>query len=181
MHSPEINLKIKGRKNAAAANAVPESGSILKQTNVHMSMSALSDTSKQMHKAHRVMPIEPELPEVADEDKTIVRNVLYAIWVMQEEAVHCLSWNVQTTPTAYIVTVNIGSVFSVSLMDMQIVRDMSPLRIEHVMLRNPIQAQVDGEPAGCCITVKVLNSSQKVSLTEADVVRLKKRQRSWFS
>lgn len=59
---------------------------------------------------------EPELPEIPDVDKPVVRNVLYTAWALQENSASpCVSWQVQLKPDGYLVLVSYGRAFSMAL------------------------------------------------------------------
>lgn len=136
---------------------------------------------------------EPELPDVPDVDKTIVRNVLYTAWALQENSsAPSVSWKVQKISDGYIVSITYGKNFSISLQDLQLVSDVNPLRIDSVIVRglpgagavvekNTNQTSSSPPPGGCIIAVKVLDQHQRVMITEAEVVRVKKRNRGFLS
>ena len=46
---------------------------------------------------------EPELPEIPDTDKPLVRNVLYTIWALNVNDAPCVGWQVQTCIPFHIV------------------------------------------------------------------------------
>ena len=130
---------------------------------------------------------EPELPEIPDADKPIVRNVLYTIWALQEGgASPSIGWQVQTTSDGYAVTVSYGKEFGLSLRDLQLISDVSPLRIDSVILRNHTSSVGSQQVApdikvGCILAVKVLDQQQPVRITESEVVRIRKRHRGFLS
>lgn len=119
----------------------------------------------------------PELPEVPDADRPLLQNILYTLWILQEGGETPVSWNVANHSFGYVVTVSFGLDFSLSLVDLQIVKDLSPLRIENVFVRNALRTD---NKLGCSVVVKVLNSMQKVTITEAEVIRVQKRKKGWF-
>lgn len=130
---------------------------------------------------------EPELPEIPDVDKPIVRNVLYTIWAIQEGgASPSIGWQVQTMKDGYIVTVSYGKEFGLSLRDLQLISDVNPLRIDSVIIRNNTSnaSIVQSSPEakiGCILCVKVLDQQQPVRITESEVVRVRKRHRGFLS
>lgn len=83
------------------------------------------------------MECEPELPEIPLVDKPAIRNILYTAWSLQQPDNSCISWNVQKKSWGYIVSLSFGSIFSASLQDLQMIKDLSPLRIDNVIFRNP--------------------------------------------
>jgi hypothetical protein len=126
------------------------------------------------------MDCEPELSEIPSVDKGMVRNILYATWALQETDNTCTSWNVQNKSWGYLINISFGDKFSISLNDIQLIKDMNPLRIEHVMLRNSDVAALDGVAIGFVLVVKLLNQNHPVSITETEIVRVRKRHRGWF-
>jgi hypothetical protein len=126
------------------------------------------------------MDSEPELSEVPSVDKVVVRNILYAAWALQHSDRNCISWNVQTKNWGYIINVSFSNNFSISLRDMQLLKDFNPLRIEEVMLRNPEKSIIDKTVIGAVLVIKLLNQDQPVAFTESEVIRIRKRHR-WYS
>ena len=135
---------------------------------------------------------EPDLPEVPDVDKPLVRNVLYTIWAMHANGEPCIGWQVQQKPDGYLVIVSFPGTFSIALQDLQLVVDVNPLRIDSVTVRSPenihaaTTTTTGGDaPArkvvGAVIAVKIIDQHQLVRITETEVVRVKKRHRGWFS
>lgn len=137
------------------------------------------------HTAKRSNPALPtpsanDLPEVAENDKMLICNILYAFWSLQECGQTPVSWNVTTKSTGYIVSVSFGPNFSLSLVDLQIIKDLSVFRIDGVFVRSSVKSDSNDTMTGCQVVVKVLNEQQKVSITEAEIVRIRKKKRSWF-
>jgi hypothetical protein len=127
------------------------------------------------------MECEPELSEVPLVDKVLVRNILYAAWALQEVDQSCISWNVQSKTWGYVINMSFSKNFSISLSDMQLIKELSSLRIENVMVRNGDKPSINDVVIGAVLIVKLLNQDQPVTFTEAEVVRLRKRHRGWFS
>ena len=80
------------------------------------------------------MEIEPDLPEIPLVDKVIVRNILYATFALQDSENQCISWNVQTKNWGCVINVSFAQTFSLSIHDMQLIKDLSSLRVENVMI-----------------------------------------------
>ena len=127
------------------------------------------------------MECEPDLSEVPVGDKTIVRNILYAAWALQDSENQCITWNVQNKIWGYIISVSFSQMFSLSLQDMLLIKDLHCLRVENVLLRNPEKPLIDNVVIGAVMVVKLLNSEQPVTFTEMEIVRVKKRHRGWFT
>lgn len=115
---------------------------------------------------------EPELPNVHDEDKVIVRNVLYAAKVCISESEGIDNWAVTVHDRGYIVNVYLAEHMDVSLplRDLMTIQEVNPLRVLNVSVLRPVK-----NPAS--IRVFVSNKDQPISLTETDVVRIRKRAR----
>lgn len=156
---------------------------------------------------------EPELPDVPDVDKNIVRNVLYTAWALQVFSIHfvCLlifqkltlldqenssgpsvGWKVRKVEDGYLVSISYGEKFSIALQDLQLISDVNPLRVASVFIRgihffdDPSNNKNKNESTssgggGCVIVVKVLDQHQPITITESEVVRVKKRQRGFLS
>jgi hypothetical protein len=127
------------------------------------------------------MESEPDLPEVPLGDKIIVRNILYATWALQHSENQCITWNVQNKIWGYVISVSFSQMFSLSLQDMLLIKDLHCLRVENVLIRNPEKPLIDNVVIGAVLVVKLLNSEQPVTFTEMEIVRVKKRHRGWFS
>jgi hypothetical protein len=126
------------------------------------------------------MECEPELSEVPSVDKILVRNIIYAAWALQDSDNSCVSWNVHTKDWGYVITISFAKLFSISLSDMQLIKELNGLRIENIMLRNAEKQSIDDVVIGAALVVKLLNQDQPVMVTEADIVRIRKRHRGWF-
>jgi len=126
------------------------------------------------------MECEPDLPEIPQVDKGVVRNILYVTWALQDAENTCISWNVQNKPWGYLINISFGANYSISLRDLQLIKDLNPLRIEHVMVRNAEKPSLDGVVIGCVVVIKLLNQDQPVTFTETEIVRVRKRHRFWF-
>ena len=133
-------------------------------------------------------------------DQPLVRNVLYMAWAMLGNGVGgggggnvflqgedaaatagvpdgCIAWQVQTKQDSYLALISLSKAFTVSLQDLQAIADVNPVRIDSVFIRNP---ENDAPGVGAVLAVKILNQDQPVRVTEADVIRIKKRHRGWF-
>lgn len=150
-----------------------------------------------------LMMDEPELPEVPDVDKTLVRNILYTTWALHTNSDSCISWQVQTKSDGYLILISFGQNFCITMQDMQIVHDVNPLRIGSMCIRSPEQNVSCLAETPCCLSsssptsvavgdkvprkvsatlvIKVLDHQQPVSITETEVVRVRKKSRGLFS
>jgi hypothetical protein len=115
---------------------------------------------------------EPTLPEVAEEDKTLVRNILYVAKALQSVERTFSSWQVQVKSDGYLVVLYLSPGFSLSLGDLQTLRDVSTLRVQSVQVRDD-----DGRAQ---LRVRVVNHKVPVMVTEVEIVRVVKRSRGWW-
>ncbi len=117
---------------------------------------------------------EPELPNVHAEDRVVVRNVLYAAQACLQGDNQLDNWAVTLNDKHYIVNMYLSNEgdFDVNLRDMQLIADVSPLRVVSVHLSTVGAAAV-------ALRVVVSNKDQPVMLTETEVVRVRKRRRLW--
>ena len=88
----------------------------------------------------------------------------------------------------YMILAFFGSGYRVSLQDMQLVSDVCPLRIDSMFVRSVQEGDLvlkgGGKPSAtpaarpCAVlSICVLDSNQPVRITEAEVVRVRKRSR----
>lgn len=123
-----------------------------------------------------------DLPEITDVgDKQLVRNVLTVLWSMNMHGGSCLSWQVQQRKDGFLVLVSFGTTFSVAVQDMQMVMDVSPMRVVSVTVRNPENNTIaDGKAVGAVLAVKVLDKNQPIVISETEILRIRKKRKFWF-
>lgn len=131
------------------------------------------------------MPSEPDLATLVDSgaDRLTIRNIIYAAWSVfnsskcSDAASPYLHWNVERMGSrGYLLLIHFGKGFRIGLHEMQIIHDVCPLRIDSVFVRD---AATDSSL--CALCVCLLDSEQPVQLTEAEVVRIRKRSRGILS
>eukprot|EP00961_Rhodomonas_salina_P204158 2755036-Rhodomonas_salina.3 len=99
------------------------------------------------------------LEEVSEEDRPLVQNTIYAVLACKHPERLCTSWNVVCAKTHYIVnTILPAGDFDISLSDLELINSLSPLRITNIA--------VVSESGKCKLVVKILNSRQRVQLSE---------------
>ena len=115
---------------------------------------------------------EPDLPSVYGEDKTVVRNVLYAAKMCLRESNKLDNWSVVVQDKSYVSNMYFSpdSEFDVSVRDLNTIVDISPLRVLSVSV-------VKISTATIALRVVVGNKDHPLILTETDVVRIRKRSR----
>ena len=164
-----------------------------KQKNVHKRCIMLGMTQHSARAGRVITMEEPNLPEVTSQtDKMLVRNVIYAIWSLNvNSAEPCIGWQVQVKAYGYLVVVSFPQTFSLSATDMRLISDVNLLRIESITVRNPenaisenmsgAKASADGTTrVGAIMVVKILNENQPVTITDAEIVLVKKRKRGFL-
>lgn len=102
----------------------------------------------------------------------IVRNVLYASKVCLSQSECIENWAVKVTDHGYIINVYFveGVEVTVPIADLLTIKDVNHLRVSTVAVVRPSK-----NPAS--IMVFVLNKDQPITLTETEVVRIRKRTR----
>lgn len=130
------------------------------------------DLQRRVEEARAVLESpECKLPEVDEEDRPLVHNVIYSLMVCKHPEALCTSWSVSCTATHYNVTAVLPDEFDVGLTDLELIQSLNPLRIASVFV-----TVSDGKGK---IVVRVLNHKQRVSMTQADLIITQKRRRIW--
>lgn len=107
---------------------------------------------------------EPDLDEVAESDRPLVSNVIYAMLACKHPESLFTSWSVNCTNTHYIVSAMLpSSDFDISLVDLELINSLSPLRISGISI-----VSVNNK---CKLVVQVLNGNQRVQLNEGKKVQ----------
>ena len=137
-----------------------------------------------MERAHRSMAEEhpasmrayvedPELDEVKPEDKALVKDVISVLSALQHPARVCKGWAVKPFRTThYDVTGFIDTKngwWEITYQDLDLVRSLDYARIGNVSV------WASGPSAE--IRVRVLSHSERVMVTECDILRVRKRMR----
>jgi hypothetical protein len=135
-----------------------------------------------------LMDKEPELPEVASDDKVLIRNIIYTVMALNKVDPFCKGWQVQCVNRGYIVIFFLNPGFAVSVHDMVMIRELNASRITNVMVnatpvkdtsvsttnKDSASASSFGKPV---LRVQVLDCKQPVMYYDADVVRVRKKGR----
>lgn len=133
-----------------------------------------------------VLEKEPVLDSVREEDRTVVRNVIYTVMALNTQQPFCLGWSIQSTGRGYVLSFALCPDFSISLIDLQAIREVNPGRVENLILSStapePALAERPPPPKGhvASLNVLVIDSQQRVMHYEADIVRVRKRSRLSF-
>eukprot|EP00961_Rhodomonas_salina_P016602 223730-Rhodomonas_salina.1 len=121
--------------------------------------------------ARPIAAIDPlSLDEVAEDDKPLVQNVIYALLACKHPERLCTSWAVTCTSCHYIVTGSLAAGdFEINLVDLELIQSVSPFRI--------LSVGVVGANDKCKIVVRITNDRQRIQLTQADIIITHKRRR----
>ena len=114
---------------------------------------------------------EPALQGVKQEDRVLVRNVIYLMHACKHPERLCVSWNVANTRNGYEVTgfMDSSKDFEVLKEHMDLISLADPLRIQSIALRKT------GEVTQ--ILIRILSKTEPVMMTELEVVTVQKKRR----
>ena len=136
----------------------------------------MSDAAAQAPGSTQVEVEEPELDEVKPGDLKLVKDVISVLLTLQHPGMVCKKWTVKPWETThYDVTGNIdtkGGCWEVTYDDLDTIRKLDYARIGHVSVK------VTGMTSE--IYVRVLSHTERVMVSEIDIIRVRKRSR-WFS
>lgn len=90
----------------------------------------------------------------------LVENVIYAIQACKYPAQLCSTWSVTCTNSHYIVNGTLPQDFDVTLVDLELIHSVSPLRISCISI---VQSNQGAQNK---LQVKVSNCRQRLQLTE---------------
>ncbi len=114
---------------------------------------------------------EPALQGVKQEDRVLVRNIIYLLHACKHPERLCVSWNVATTRNGYEVTgfLDPSKDFEILKEQLDLITLADPLRIQGISIRK------SGETTQ--ILVRVLSKSEPIMMTELDIVTVQKKRR----
>jgi hypothetical protein len=111
------------------------------------------------------MTVEPALPEVDVGDRILVRNVLYVATALNKQSTFFNKWVVNTSPTHYMLELFLTEDFSISGVDINVLKDINITRIGSIVVRKDLMA------------IQILRADQSILLYETDIVRVVKKAR----
>jgi hypothetical protein len=118
---------------------------------------------------------EPALQGVKQEDRNLVRNVIYLLHVCKHPARMCVSWSVANARSGdgYEVTgfLDSGKDFEIFKEDLDLISLADPLRVKSISVART------GDSSR--IVIKVLSHSEPVMMTELDVLTVQRKKRTW--
>ena len=107
-----------------------------------------------------------QLDIVKHDDQIVVENVASVILSLGKEyAFH--DFDIKKHDSGYVMSVKTSPHASISLVDMQLIKDCNPIRVQDVYV-NVIEGVIR-------VNVIILNSGIPVVITDTDVIRVKKR------
>ena len=118
----------------------------------------------------------PELDEVKPEDRPLIQDVVSIISAIQHPNKLCKGWRVKPRGTTHYDVVGLidtkSEGWAVYYDDLDMIRKLDYARIGGVSVRTsgPLSAE---------IYVRVMSQSERVMVTECDIIRIRKRAR-WF-
>jgi hypothetical protein len=118
------------------------------------------------------LPSEPQLDGVLEEDRASVRNVIYVLHSMKM----CKSWSALPKNKGYEVVGLVDSAVcpEIELRDMELLKQVDPLRISSVSAR-----MISGPPVTFSIVVFVLRKSEPIVLEEQEVLCVRRKRKFW--
>ena len=114
---------------------------------------------------------EPALQGVKQEDRTLVRNVIYLLHACKHPERLCVSWNVSNTRNGYEVTgfMDTSKDFEILKEHLDMITLADPLRIQSIAIRKTGEATQ--------ILIRILSKSEPVMMTELELVTVQKKRR----
>jgi|APCry1669191674_1035369.scaffolds.fasta_scaffold23811_2 hypothetical protein len=114
---------------------------------------------------------EPQIQGVKQEDRAMVRNIIYLLHACKHPERLCISWSVSNTRNGYEV---IGLLdpkkdFEIFKEDLDLISLADPLRIQSISVR-----KTGDTPE---ILIRVLSKSEPVMMTEIEVLTVQKKRR----
>jgi hypothetical protein len=112
---------------------------------------------------------EPSLQGVRQEDRTLVRNVIYLLHACKHPERLCMSWSVTNKGKWYEITGLLFNDFEIFKDELDMIKLVDLLRVQHISIRKT------GESVQ--IVIKVLAMSEPIMMTEMEVLTIQKKRR----
>ena len=119
-----------------------------------------------------VLPSEPVLDGVQEEDRPTVRNVIYVMHSLQ----YCKSWAVTPKDHGYEIVgmTDPKTGVDISLQELQLIKSVDLLRVHDVSVKS-----VGNFPQQVSLVVFVLRKCEPIVLQEQEVVCIRKKRKFW--
>jgi len=123
----------------------------------------------------QVTMTEPALQGVKQEDRTMIRNIIYLLHVCKHPARMCMSWNVNNTHSGYEVIGLLDPTkdFEIFHHELDLIKMGAPLRIKSISLCKTGEAMQ--------VVIRVIPSGEPIMMTEMDIVTVQKKRRFFQS
>ena len=114
---------------------------------------------------------EPSIQGVKQEDRTLVRNVIYLLHACKHPERLCLSWSVSNTRNGYeiIGLLDPAKDFEIFKADLDMISMADQLRIQSISVCKRGDAPQ--------IVIKVLSRSEPIMMTEIEILSIQKKRR----
>ena len=119
----------------------------------------------------KITMAEPALQGVKEDDRLLVRNIIYILHACRHPERLCVSWNVTNTRNGYEVTglLDPKRDFEIYKEDLDLIHAADPLRVQSVSVRKTGDAPQ--------LLVRVLSKGEPVMMTELEVITVQKKRR----
>ncbi len=114
---------------------------------------------------------EPAIQGVKQEDRLLVRNIIYLLHACRHPERLCVSWNVTNTRNGYEVAAFLDPKkdFEIFKEDLDLIYTADPLRVHSISVRKTGDAPQ--------LLIKVLSKSEPVIMTELEVLTVQKKRK----
>lgn len=113
------------------------------------------------------MPSESLFAGMKVDDRQVLENVVAVMQTMGKELAFS-DYEVRSMPTGFVLLAKTAAHSMVSMNDLAVIKDCNPVRVQNVAV-----AWAEGNRLA--LHVKVLNSSTPVTITETDIIRVKRK------
>ena len=119
----------------------------------------------------KITMAEPALQGVKQDDRLLVRNIIYILHACRHPERLCVSWNVTNTRNGYEVTglLDPKKDFEIYKEDLDLIHSTDPLRVQSISVRKTGDAPQ--------LLVRVLSKGEPVMMTELEVITVQKKRK----
>ena len=119
----------------------------------------------------KITMAEPTLQGVKQDDRLLVRNIIYILHACRHPERLCVSWNVTNTRNGYEVTglLDPNKDFEIYKEDLDLIHSADPLRVQSISVRKTGDAPQ--------LLVRVLSKGEPVMMTELEVITVQKKRK----
>ena len=119
----------------------------------------------------KISMTEPSIQGVKQEDRTLVRNVIYLLHACKHPERLCLSWSVSNTRNGYEITglLDPAKDFEIFKADLDMISMADQLRVQSISVCKRGDAPQ--------IVIRVLSRSEPIMMTELEVLTVQKKRR----